>query len=509
MMARWSDDRNWTVVPFVADTAGTEEAQPSLLAAILRNRRRLVLFTTAVTVATTIALTSEETKTYDATASVVVQTNPAAPTAVANMATELQIARSLAVAQLVQTNLELETAPQALQEGLSVRVPVDSDVLKITYSSPDPTVAQTRSEAFANAYIEYRQKQVDAQARATKGAQSYKPAQLLGHPLLPRSPSHPNLTVNVLLALFGGLLLGLGLAAIREYADDRVRSLGDLQARLRVRVLAVVPAKAESARQLTELSVYEPSSHSRESFRRLRANVVAAADNAGAKSLAVTSIGSDDQGTVVSAQLAVTLAATGRRVILVSTRRSEPRLEALFGVPDGAGFLDAIAGAVQIEKALHRSTIKNLVVCGRGSAAAVQAEAPPSANGTANGAPTPLGLPADLLASDQASNVISRLAGMTDFVVVDAPPLLEDADAAALVSACDGALAVVTIPASRTDVERAHEELERIKATVIGGVVVDHQWAQHERQAAARTEPVAQPRPSKQPAVETEKVKSA
>lgn len=507
MMARRSDVKDWTVTALPTQPGGAEQAQPSLAASILRYRRRLILFTAAVTVATTVVLTSQQTKTYDATASVVVQANPAAPTAVANMATELQIARSLAVAQLVRTNLRLDTTPRRLQQGLSVRVPVESDVLKITYSSPSPTAAQARAEAFANAYIQYRQKQVDDQARANKNAQSYSPAQMLGQPLLPRSPSHPNLTLNTLLALFGGLLLGIALAVVREYVDDRVRSLADLQSRLRTHVLALVPAKGEAATKLTELPVFEPSNHAREAFRRLRANVVVATENAEARSLAVTTIGPDDHGTVVAAQLGVALAATGRRVILVSTRRGEPTLEALFGVSGEVGFLDAIAGAVPVERAVHRSNIKTLSVCGRGSAAATQTEPPPSSNGTSTA--TPLGLPADLLASDQAAHVLARLAGMADFVVVDAPPLLADADAAPLVTACDGVLAVVTTPVSRSDVEQAREELGRIRATILGAVVVDHQRRQHDRQAAIVAEPAVQPRAPKQPAVEAGKVKSA
>jgi capsular polysaccharide biosynthesis protein/Mrp family chromosome partitioning ATPase len=507
-MTAWSGDKDRTVASLSSQDRGQDDEQPSLIASILRNRRRLVLFTTAVTVATTIALTSQQTKTYDATASVVVQTPPSAPTAQPNMATELQIARSLAVAQIVEKHLqEAGTTPQLLQRDLSVRVPVDSDVLKITYSSPDPTVAQARSEAFAQAYIEYRQAQVDAQVRLAKIPGSYAPAVLLGQPLLPRSPSSPNLTLNVILALFGGLLLGLTLAAVREYLDDRVRGVGDLQARLRVPLLAVVPPKAEGAQQLTELPVFEPSNHAREAFRRLRANVVVAAENSGARALAVTSIGSDDPGTVVSAQLGVALAATGRRVILVSTRRGEPRLEALFGVPDEVGFLDAVAGAVPVEKAVHRSSFKNLVICSRGSAAAARAEPQANGNGSSQAAPTPLGLPIDLLASDQAGLMIGRLVGMADLVVIDVPPLLADADAAALVTACDGVLTVVGTPASRSEIAQAREVLDRIGATVIGSVVVDRPRRQKERQAPVQAEPVKPARPAEQPAAKERQVK--
>jgi capsular polysaccharide biosynthesis protein/Mrp family chromosome partitioning ATPase len=544
-MSGRSTDREYKLAALPAGVEGSDEEQPSLMTAIVRNRWRLVLITTLVTVLATIVLTSLETKTYAATSSVAIQPPPSTSAATApNMATELQIARSLAVAVLVDRRLGLQVAPQRLLNQLSVRVPVDSNVLKFTYSSPNPGIARTRADAFAHAYITFRQNElqdlaVASQERIRKlnsqlaalnariGAQaggntslvaqrdsltaqiallqeklvdasnqsaSFSP---LGRPPLPGSPAQPNMTLNVILALFAGVLLGFALAAVREYVDDRIRGVGDLQSRLRAPVLGVVPGTGQSGEDLVALPAAE-------AFRRLRANVVLAADTLGARSLAVTSVGSDDRGTAVAAQLGVVLAATGRRVILVSTRRGDPNLEDIFGVPDGVGFLDAIAGAVSIEQVVHDSGFANLVVCSRGSSPTRRPEPHAVGDGQSHVLPIPHELPLDLLASDRATEVIGRLASTADFVVVDVAPLLADADAAALVNACDGVLPVVRTPANRSEVERAREELDRISARVLGSVVIDRQRRNQMRQTQFRAEPEKQAREPEQPMIKTQ-----
>ena len=156
-MSGRSTEHEYKLAALPAGGEGPDEAQPSLMAAIVRNSWRLVLITAAVTVLATIVLTSLETKTYAATSSVFIQPPASASaTSAPNMATELQIARSLAVAALVDRQIGLQVAPQRLLGQLSVRVPVDSNVLKFTYSSPDPGIARARADAFAHAYITFR-----------------------------------------------------------------------------------------------------------------------------------------------------------------------------------------------------------------------------------------------------------------------------------------------------------------------------------------------------------------
>src|SRR5262245_57431515 len=151
-----------------------EDEEQSLFMSILRRRKRYVVVTTAVAVFATVALTLSQTKIYSATATAVVQPPPQQTVSGGpNMATEAQIAHSLAVADQVARDLSLNVPSEQLLGELGIRVPADSDVLKFTYSNPEPETAQARAQAFAEAYASVRRSQFqnDAIASASTIAQ--------------------------------------------------------------------------------------------------------------------------------------------------------------------------------------------------------------------------------------------------------------------------------------------------------------------------------------------------
>lgn len=506
----------------VQPTASVTEPEPSLLQSILRRRKRVVLVTTAVTLLATVALTMQQTRIYSATSDVVVQAPPSqSPSTGPNMATEAQIARSFAVASLVQRRLRVGVPPSELLSQLAVHVPADSEVLKFMYSSPRPKVAQARAQAFAQAYTAVRRRQFEDQvlASATSTAEriqsmttrvstlrrrierapgessvalrvqrdaltaeiallqqqlaelndaaaSFSPATMLGSASLPRSPARPNLPVNVFLALLGGLLLGFGIAAIAEYMDQRVRGATDLRTRLGVPVLGLIPGiDDEVDRALpTLVAIDAPASEGADAFRRLRMSLVASAAEIGARSVAITSIDHDDVPIEFAANLAAVLAATGKRVVLLSPRRSEPRLAELLGAGSGPGFFDALAGAVPIEKAVSSTGVDNLFLCGpwEGPFSASRARIAAVASATQ----------AQSLGTDRAARLIEELAASADFLLVDAPPLLADPDGAALAGACDGVLAVARPTTKREDIAQVREQLERVRARLFGSVLL-------------------------------------
>ena len=508
-------------------TPSIDESEPSLLLSILRRRKRVVLLTTAVALLATVAFTLQQTKIYAATADVVVQAPPSkSPSTGPNMATETQIARSLEVARLVERRLRIRVPPSELLSQLAVHVPADSEVLKFTYSSPRPKDAQARAQAFARAYTTVRRRQFEDQilASATSTAEriqsmtakvstlrsqivqatgerstalrvqrdaltseiallqqelaelngaaaSFTPATVLGSASFPRSPARPKLLVNVFLALLGGLLIGFGIAAIAEYMDQRVRDATDLRTRLGGPVLGLVPAEGDEVNRAlpTLVAIDAPASDGASAFRRLRTNLVAGATDIGARSVAITSIDDDDVPIEFAANLAAVLAATGKRVVLLSTRQCEPPLAELLGARSGPGFFDALAGAVPIGKAISSTGVDNLFLCGR---RASNARARATEHGPSHVAAVASATQAQSLGTDRAAGLIAALAASSDFVLVDAPPLLADPDGAVLAGACDGVLAVARPTTRRDDVARARDQLERVRARLLGSVLL-------------------------------------
>lgn len=266
-------------------TAGGDAGR-SLISAVVARQKRVVVYAAALAVLGSLAFTSQQAKTYAATAAVVVQAPLGQPAAAEpNMATEAQIGRSLAVASAVRQRLGLTLPPEQVLAPLSVRVPVDSTVLRFTYASTRPRIAQERARAFALSYLDVRRRQFEDQILASaasisaqiegltkqvftleqrlaaasgSGAAILKaerdtaaqqigqlkqklagvngsanvvsPGSVLGPVPLPTHPVQPRVVLDAVLALVLGGLLGFGIAAARESMTHGARRLRDAEA---------------------------------------------------------------------------------------------------------------------------------------------------------------------------------------------------------------------------------------------------------------------------------------
>lgn len=212
-----------------------------------------------------------------------------------------------------------------------------------------------------------------------------------------------------------------------------------------------------------------------DAFRRLRANLVAAASDAQASSILVTSIDSGDGGDAVVTNLAAALAAAGYLVVVVLARH-DAGLETRLQLNGGPGFIDALAERARIQDTLRSIGFDNLRFCGRGTEGASAHTAIPGSR-LSNEPPiptTPVARYSDLLGSDRPKQVIRELTATADYVLIDAPPVQIDTDAYLLAGACDGVLAVATLAtATRGDVEQAADQLSRVGARLLGTVLID------------------------------------
>ena len=517
-------------VASVPPAASADNDEPSLVMSIFRRRKRFVLVTTAVCVLATLLLTASQTKLYSATSTVEVKAPPAPAGAVPNMATEAQIARSTAVEAAAASALHLNVKPGQLLAKVGIFVPADSDILNFTYTSPKPEDAQKGAQAFATAYQDVRLKQFQdttalaatatsgqinqlkgqlaaAQARLDQATGSKKPelaiqvdslttrlsllqqqladlndravnfapAKVVGVAPLPTSPSKPNVLLNVVLGLFGGLMIGFGIAAVAEFLDDRVRSAKDLQARLGTSVVGVIP---KGTRELagvepTFVALDAPASRTGDAFRRLSTNLVAAAGQARAKSIAITSLDRKDAPPELITNLAVLLAAAGKRVVLITMARRWPPLEEVFGASPGPGFLDVLAGAVPVQHAFAETEFESLLLCRRGRPDLIEIGAPRADDDRPRAVAVPSRAPTYALGSERTAGLVADLGEPFDFVLVDAPALLGDADSAALAGACDAVLAVATPSTDRADIAQSREQLAHVRATVLGSVFIE------------------------------------
>jgi capsular exopolysaccharide synthesis family protein len=158
-----------------------------------------------------------------------------------------------------------------------------------------------------------------------------------------------------------------------------------------------------------------------------------------------------DGKSTLAGNLAVSLAAAGQHVILVDADLRRPMLATLFGLPEGAGLTDLLAGRAEIGDVAHNvDHSRNLAVITAG-------RIPPN--------------PSELLGSNRMRDLIRKLSEHA-LVIIDSPPLLPVTDAAVLATAADGALIVVTAGKTTFDMlQRAHENLTKANARTLGIVL--------------------------------------
>ncbi len=208
---------------------------------------------------------------------------------------------------------------------------------------------------------------------------------------------------------------------------------------------------------MTELTssfqpILEASSPAYEAFRSLRTTIRFQAEEHAQKSLLVTSAGPQEGKSLVSACLATSLAQLGLRVALIDANLRTPSLHTALGVPQEPGLADYLSGT-------EGPTLQEN--CGTDGLNLLTAGAVP------DNAP-------ELLASQRMADLIADLAAGSDHVIIDTPPLLTAADAAAMARYVDGVLLVVRANQSRRDqIQRAKAMLAQIDAHVLGVVFND------------------------------------
>jgi polysaccharide biosynthesis transport protein len=407
-----------------------------------------MLLVTTLVVAAAAMLSWSRTPTYRASADVLVQPRLfAAGTApqVPDMGSEKAAAASTVVLDIAARGLRVATGQ--LSHGVSVSVPLNTHVLHISYSSTDAEQARQRAQAVATAYVSYWLAQ-----QPPLGRTSTRPttAEILDTAVItpatrPSAPASPNHLVDVGIALIIGLVLAGGTAYLRDRLDNRLRGPDELQANGGGPVLAAVSVARRT--RVDPVVARKPTSPGAEAYRELRTLLLRVAEQRGAKSLLVTSPTGDAQ-TVVSANIAVSLAQAGQRVVLVQADMRRPHGHELFDIDQVPGLADVLEDRVSLGSALVQPEVAG-----------------------------PRILPAGLLVGDigtalhpsRLGEVIQQLSTEADFVVIDAPAALAGSDIATMLKVVDLVLMVGdSRRTTRAQVRAAASQLEHVHDKLIG-----------------------------------------
>lgn len=195
------------------------------------------------------------------------------------------------------------------------------------------------------------------------------------------------------------------------------------------------------------ITLTDPRSPASEAYRTLRTNLSFYSLDDPLQTLVVTSPAPEEGKSTTIANLAVTVAQGGRRVILVDCDLRRPSLHEIFDVGNDTGLTTMVLDE-SADLLLKESGVENLLLLPSGPK-------PPN--------------PADLLGSRQIDHVFEQLKEQADMILIDAPPVLGVTDAAVLSAHADGVLLVVNAGKTRREhAERAKEVLENARARIVG-----------------------------------------
>lgn len=279
---------------------------------------------------------------------------------------------------------------------------------------------------------------------------------------IPKAPYKPDKRRMVMVAIILGLSLGFGLAVFLEQIDDTVRTPEDLEIRVGVPVLGFVPeirvrkGVESKASYRALVSTLEPNSSAIEAYRNIRTNLFFSPLGEKSKVILITSGGPGDGKTTTASNLALVIAQTGKRVLLMDADFRRPRVHKMFSLDSSKGLSNVLKGECTLEQVAQKTVhdleiIENLDIL------------------TAGNMPTN---PTELLESANMQGIIDDARSKYDRIIIDTPPILFVSDTSILSRLSDGVLLVVkSDKRTRAHAARARLQLEKVHAKIIGGIL--------------------------------------
>ena len=280
---------------------------------------------------------------------------------------------------------------------------------------------------------------------------------------------------KIALGLVIGLILGVGAAIVIDGMNKSIRRRDDLEKILQVPGLAVIPKFVSSTPNAGLLSgkslkkksngasskngtsslvtIADARSTGAEAFRTLRTNLIFSQAVSTLRTIVVTSAAPSEGKTTTAANLAVTFAQQGMRVLVVDCDLRRATLHKAFKISREPGLTELLLDHAELETVARDTVTPGLYVLPAG-------KLPPN--------------PAELLGGDRMRKTLAMLSGAYDLVVLDTPPLLAASDAAILATLTDGVILVVR--AGRTETEAGQQaiaQLNAVGARIVGAVLND------------------------------------
>jgi len=397
---------------------------------------------------------------YEARVSLLVRpSQPLAPTdSTGAILTSDQVSRTYAslmterpLLEQVISDRKLNISAEELQKQIKVTPQTNTTILDVAVDNTDRSAAQAIADTLVRDFIASI-KQIQQQEAQTPNSRSadnlivVAPAVTLDNPVSPRT------LLNVGIAAVIGLLAAMGLAVLRETLDQSIKSDEELLERVGLTPLGHVGFVTAGKGRLGELVALSKNSPAAEAYKSLRTNVLFSALGNDLKSIVVTSAAPDEGKSRTAANLAVVLAAAGKRTLLMDADFRRPSQHRIFGKVRNIGLSNLVLEDIPQDKLFTPiEAVPNLWFLGSGPI-------PPN--------------PSELLGSNRVKGLLAGFRQTFDYVIIDSPPVNAVTDPSILAAEVD-ATVLVAEEGRTTYAALAHAKgaLDRVSANILGVVI--------------------------------------
>jgi capsular exopolysaccharide synthesis family protein len=425
-----------------------------ILQTLLR-RVSTIILVTVVIIGSALAFSLAQAPTYEASIKVLVNQNTTEdPRSLGGDISGLQAftltvadaAETTTVAQGVVEQLNLpEGSANEVLKNMSVEPDPGTTFVNISYKDSDPAEAQQGANAIGQVLSQ-------SISEVSPGANAIT-ATVFEQATLPQTPVSPNPVRNGLLALVLGSLLGVMLAFLLEYVDDRWNSPEEVEEFSGLPTFGVIPrveVPASKKNKGEQVALLDPPGAASEAYRSLRTSLLYAVVDEPLKVILITSAGSADGKSITCANLAMVLAQAGKETLVIDGDLRYPSVHRIFGERNVSGVVNVLAGEHDLSE-VWKEPFPHLKIISAGTV-------PPN--------------PAEHLTSGRFAELVGQARGLFDYVLIDSPPTGAVSDPMIIATQADAVLLVVDSEGtSKRLLRKAMRNLEAVGAKVIGTVM--------------------------------------
>ena len=275
----------------------------------------------------------------------------------------------------------------------------------------------------------------------------------------PTKKFKPSLKTNLAFGLLLGTLLGLGIAFLREFIDDSIKSTKSLEQATGLAVLSQLPnLRKLGPKKLALQTALEPNSTLAESIRSLRTSLRFSTKDGAPKTTFITSSIAGEGKSTLSLNLATAYVQTGKKVLLIDADLRNPSMDYLLELDgkNGNESKPGLSNYLTSSDMVNSEVIQNCVV--EGLDVLASGPIPPD--------------PVELLSGPRMTELLNSTARIYDHIIIDGAPVLGLADALILANLADAT--IITVEAGRTKKSSlldSLKRLERANANILGTVL--------------------------------------